>query len=325
MMKGKEWFKISKNKLCILLTSVLLKGGLFAQTPLERSEIISIGGIKQYIYIKGKDNSKPLLLFLHGGPGGSVMNYANKFTNKLQEHFIVVQWDQRETGKTKELNTTQTALTATLFENDTHTLIDSLLRRFNRQKIFLVAHSWGTYLGFQVSKKHPEWLYAYVAISPMVYQAESERIVLGLMKQKAMQSAGKRQLEELSTIEIPFKDGEDLYLHRKWLFDFIGTNSKVSRNFVTGWATTWLQVFNEASTENFMETLPSVNCPIYFCVGRRDFQTNFTLVEKYYKQLAAPKKGLFWFERAAHSIPSAEPERLQNVIIDIILKETYIE
>src|ERR1700754_2862789 len=71
-----------------------------ARTPIDTVQTPEINGIKHYISLKGRDSSKPLLLFLHGGPGGSVMDYADKFTSKLQEEFVVVQWDQRETGKT---------------------------------------------------------------------------------------------------------------------------------------------------------------------------------------------------------------------------------
>src|SRR5687768_9786398 len=94
-----------------------------AQTSVDRQETILIGGIKQYITIKGKDASLPLLLFLHGGPGGSVMHYADNFTGKLQEHFVVIQWDQRQTGKTLQLNSSPTPLSLAVFETDTRELI----------------------------------------------------------------------------------------------------------------------------------------------------------------------------------------------------------
>src|SRR6187551_2282999 len=78
------------------LLFVLLTGhSLFAQQQIDETAIISIGGIKQYVRIKGKDVSKPLILFLHGGPGGSLMQNMNKVSGKLQEHFVVVHWDQR--------------------------------------------------------------------------------------------------------------------------------------------------------------------------------------------------------------------------------------
>jgi pimeloyl-ACP methyl ester carboxylesterase len=293
-----------------------------SQIPVNKYQTISIGGIDQYISIKGMDDRKPLLLFLHGGPGGSVMSYADKFTRKLQEHFIVVQWDQRETGKTKALNLSSVPLTVTLFQNDTHELMDSLLKKFNQSKLYLVGYSWGTYLGFQMAKKYPERLHAYIAVSPMIHQLESERIVLDRMKEKAGLTGNEKAIAELQTIKVPFENGEQLYYHRKWLFDYVGSRTKLSRSYVLDWTITWLSLFNAASHENLNESLPEIGCPVYFCLGRKDFQTNFTLAETYYNKLIAPKKDLFWFERSAHLIPSTEPDFLQDVIIKNVLQQT---
>ena len=151
-----------------------------SQTAIDSTGTLTVGGIKQFVSIKGKDNRNPLLLFLHGGPGNSVIHYAEKFTHKLQEHFIVVQWDQRNAGKTLALNNSPEPLTVDLFESDTHQLIDSLLKRFHQPKLYLVGHSWGTFLGFYMAKNYPELLYAYIPICPMINQLESERIILSV-------------------------------------------------------------------------------------------------------------------------------------------------
>jgi pimeloyl-ACP methyl ester carboxylesterase len=293
---------------------------LIAQVPIDSTGTFFIGGIKQFVSIKGKDNTKPLLLFLHGGPGNSVMHYSEKFTKKLQNHFIVVQWDQRNAGKTLKLNASPYPLTIDLFENDTHQLIDSLLERFHQPKLYLVGHSWGTFLGFYIAKNYPELLHAYIPICPMINQLESERIILELMKEKARKSGNEIQLKELSLVKIPFENGEQLYFHRKWVLDFMGSKAKITKDYVQDWATTWLPVFNEASKDNLLESAPILRCPIYFFVGRKDYQTSSTLTEKYFQMLSAPKKELFWFERSGHSLPTTEPALLQEIIIEKILE-----
>jgi pimeloyl-ACP methyl ester carboxylesterase len=294
-----------------------------AQTSVDRQETILIGGIKQYITIKGKDASLPLLLFLHGGPGGSVMHYADNFTGKLQEHFVVIQWDQRQTGKTLQLNSSPTPLSLAVFETDTRELIQTLLKRFKREKLYLAGHSWGTVLGFYIARNNPALLYAYIAIGPMINQLESERIILGLMKEKALKTSNQKQAEELALIHVPFENAEQLFYHRKWLFEYSGNRKKLSRSYVENWSSTWLQVYNEAAKENLLSTLPAIDCPVYFFAGRNDYQTNSSITEEYYTILVAPKKALLWFERSGHSIPSSEPDRMQDLIIDKILPETY--
>jgi pimeloyl-ACP methyl ester carboxylesterase len=296
-----------------------------AQTAVSSEESITIGGLQQFITIKGKDKSLPLLLFLHGGPGGSVMNYADKFTGKLQDHFLVVQWDQRETGETRKLNVSPRPLSLAVFQNDTRELIDSLLKRFKREKLYLAGHSWGTALGFDIARKYPGVLYAYIAIGPMINQLESERIALDMMKEKASKIGDQKQAEELAHVNIPFENGEQLFYHRRWLFAFSGSRKKLARSYVENWSSTWLPVFNEASKENLIESLPAIACPVYFFAGRKDYQTNSSITEHYYSRLSAPKKALFWFEHSGHAIPSVEPERMQKVIIEKILPETCCE
>lgn len=295
----------------------------FCQQAIDSTGTMLIGGINQYIQVKTKDNSKPLLLFLHGGPGNSVISYAEKFTSELQKHFIVIQWDQRESGQTLGLNKSNLPLSVSVFENDTHALIDSLLKRFKQLKLYLAGHSWGTVPGFYIAKNYPELLYAYIPICPMINQFESEKIILDLMRQKAIDEKNQKAIDELSNVNIPFETGEQLYFHRKWLMKYNGSKTLLSKNHVVTWSNTWLALFNEASKDNLLENTPTMRCPVYFCVGRKDYQTNSVITEKYYQQLNAPKKNLFWFEKSAHSVPTNEPLLLQEIIITKILPETY--
>jgi pimeloyl-ACP methyl ester carboxylesterase len=304
--------------LVLVLFSVNFSGG----SPIDTSQTIFIGGIKQFVSIKGKDRSAPLFLFLHGGPGNSVMSYSDKFSGQLPEHFVVVHWDQREAGRTKQLNNSPVPLTVDLFKQDTYQLIVELLRQFNHSKLYLAAHSWGTVLGFHIARNHPELLHAYIPICPMVNQLESERAILEKMKERATRTGNRVALKELAEIRIPFENGAQLYYHRKWLFEYIGSNIRVSKSYVESWSVTWLSLFNEASEDNLFESASSLNCPVYFFVGRNDFQTNSEITARYYQQLDAPKKELFWFEKSAHSVPTTEPYLVQKIIIERILEES---
>jgi pimeloyl-ACP methyl ester carboxylesterase len=291
--------------------------------PIDTAEVISVGGIKQYITIKAKDRSKPVLLFLHGGPGGSVMAYAHKFSARLEENFVVVHWDQRETGKTLELNPSPVPLTLALFEHDTHELMMALLKKFHQPKLYLAGHSWGTVLCFSMARYYPELLHACIAISPVINQLESERIILGMMKEKAIKEKNDTAIQELSKVSIPFQNGGQLYFHRKWLMHFNGiqnVDSKFPKSYALSWADRWLAVWNEASAINLNESAPVLNCPVYLLSGRKDYQTNFNITEQYYSKLKAPRKELFWFENTAHSVPASQPQLLQDIIIQKILQ-----
>lgn len=295
-----------------------------AQTPIDTAQTVHIGGIDQFITINGTSRTNPILLFLHGGPGNSVIPYAKKFTSKLKDHFIIVQWDQRETGKTLELNRSPIPLALHVFETDVLELVTLLLKKFKHQKLYIAGHSWGTVPGFYMAKNYPELLYAYIPICPMIDQQESDRMALRMAQANAREMQDEGQLKSLSEINIPFANGEQLYLHRQAILSITKSKLNLSKQTVLSWASTWLSIYNEASTYNLTKTLTEIKCPVYFMAGRNDYQTNSTITEGYYQKLIAPKKQLFWFESAGHFIPSKEPERMQKLIIEQILPETYL-
>jgi pimeloyl-ACP methyl ester carboxylesterase len=182
----------------------------FAQTSIDTSMAVNIGGIKQWINISTKDASKPLLLFLGGGPGESNIAAKDYFTGKLQEHFVVVLWDQRESGKTRQLNPSPQPLTVDRYQQDTHELIIYLLHRFKRPKLYLVGFSWGTVLGIKTAQQYPNLLYAYIAVSQLVHQVKSERMLLQRLKEYAATTKNQTALRELSLVKIPFENKDQL-------------------------------------------------------------------------------------------------------------------
>jgi pimeloyl-ACP methyl ester carboxylesterase len=302
----------------VLLAAIILPDRLLGYPPVSVQEAVEIGGIKQWVSIKGTDDHHPVLLFLHGGPGNSVMGYADKFTSELQKHFIVVIWDQRESGRTAELNHSPAALTVSQMEGDAIEMINYLRHRFLQDKIYLMGHSWGGFLGLRVASSHPQLLTAYFAVSPMVNQLESERISLEWMRKNAAKQGNQVALHELSMIRIPFQNGEQLYYHRKWLAKGMGTKSP-EKGFVEAWAKTWLTLFNEASAVNFFLAAPELKCPVYFFVGGNDYQTYARLTEQYFNMVKAEKKDLFWFTNSAHNLNLTEPKKLQDLVISLSL------
>jgi len=294
----------------------------FSQKPVDTSEFVMVGGIRQFIQIKGKDDSKPVLLFLHGGPGSSLLQKSDQITGKLQQHFLVVQWDQRETGKTLALNKSPQPLTLSLFYNDTHDLIDSLLKKFQKPKLYLAGYSWGTGLGFYIADHYPELLYAYIAVSPVIDQWRSDSISLAMLKE----TMGKKAREELAQVKIPFENWEQLYYHRKWLMKHEGqklVNLSLPKSFVEAWAVTWFDVWSRSCDVNLFKSLPVIKCPVYFFAGKKDFNTNYLITQEYFNILSAPKKAIFLFDNSGHGLPETDPGLFQDAIINNILPETF--
>jgi pimeloyl-ACP methyl ester carboxylesterase len=288
------------------LQGAVIKGG----------EAIEVGGIKQWIQFEGEDDKAPVLLFLHGGPGNSAISYSDKFTRELKKHFVVVLWDQRESGQTLSLNKSSQPLTVSLFVNDAIEVIEYLSVKYKQKKIYLAGHSWGGYLGLRVAVARPDLLIGYFAISPMVHQFESERLSLEVMKANGAQDNNSSELTELGRVNIPFENSEQLFYHRKWLSKLMNSTTP-TKSKVDQWSASWLSLFNEGSQTNFFEFAPELACPVYFLIGSNDYQTHFKLAESYYEIVICKGKELYWFTHSAHNPHLTESAKFQNIIIEV--------
>ncbi|AZA55630.1 alpha/beta hydrolase [Chryseobacterium sp. G0201] len=278
-----------------------------------------IGGIKQVIEIKTDDTNKPILLFLSGGPGSSMMKNADSYTNILKNKFTIVQWDQRDAGKTLALNPSPVQPSVELMGKDTYEVINFLLKRLNQKKLYLLGSSWGNALGFTIVRNHPELLHAYFAINPVISQLASEKELLKTLKIHFKDSPVA--MEELKKVHFPFTNDEEMFYLRKWLFYKDGKEYVTTDDFKKGflqWSKTWSPAWNEVMKIDLPKTLKKVDCPIYFFVGKNDIQTLSSITKQYFEQVKAPKKDLFLFENSGHQIHKDEAEKFQNTIIQTL-------
>lgn len=289
------------------------------QDEMTRSLTPDIGGIKQFIEIKTDDLRKPVLLFLSGGPGSSMLNNATAFTRILKTRFTIAQWDQRDAGKTLKLNPSPGQPTVEQMESDTLQVIEFVRKELKQEKIYLLGSSWGNVLGFHAVKQHPEWLHAYFAVNPVVSQLASEQALLATLKTHFKDDAVASK--ELAGIDPALDTDNDLYYLRKWLFHKEGKDfatSKEFRDMFFQWAKTWSPVWKTVMTIDLRKSLATAGCPVYFFVGKNDIQTSASITQEYFSALQAPKKALFLFEHSGHQIHHDEPEKFQHTIIGIL-------
>jgi pimeloyl-ACP methyl ester carboxylesterase len=162
-------------------------------------------------------------------------------------------------------------------------------------------------------------------VSQLVHQNKSERLLLGRLKEQATAKGNKTALAELSLVRIPFESKDQLYYQRKWLFAFSKNpvSSSVLRKVVDKFPGSMFNLFREAGNIDFTQEVQELQCPVYFFVGRNDYQTNHELTSSYYQQLKAANKHIYWFEHSAHLVPYTEAGLFQRTIIDKVLPETF--
>jgi len=185
---------------------------------IDSLEKIKLGGVDQWIFIRGWDRTKPLLLFIHGGPGFPEMPFAH-VNAALEKDFVVVHWDQRGAGKSYPAP--NESLDIEHFVSDARELSDLLLKRFGAQKLFLVGHSWGSLIGALTAARNPDRFFAYVGISQFADAPESERMMYRFAVEQAEQMSNARASSELKRIgPPPYESMGDFRTMKRWVKKF---------------------------------------------------------------------------------------------------------
>lgn len=299
---------------------------------IDESRAVEIGGIKQWISIRGTDPKNPIILFLHGGPGSPMMGESWTFQRPWEDFFTVVQWDQRGSGKTFSLahRKVDRRMTIARMEADTDDLIEYLRRTYGKRKIFLIGHSWGSILGLRVAEHHPEWLYAYIGVGQVVNTEKNEAVSyqLTLQRARALKNvAAVRALEAIAP--YPGVDGSvpirKTIIERKWDVALGGmlyghsSDDEVERWSLSpdysAYDVVSAQLGEQSTVVSLWSQLPTVNfdavtrfkCPIFIFAGGEDRTTPSSLAEEYYQRIQAPQKRLFVVNDAAHYVFMERP------------------
>lgn len=305
---------------------------------------IEIGGIKQWILVRGKNRDNPILLFLHGGPGSAQIAVSRIYFSKLEENFVVVNWDQRGAGLSYSKDIPKDTMTVKNFINDTKELIEYLLKTYNKKKIFLVGHSWGSGLGILVTNKYPQLIEAYLGIGQIGDMQENERIAYKYVNEYAHKTNNIKAIKELQEIgEPPYNDLiSSMRIRSKWTTKFGARFYKLDMKqfklkflmsseytiadvykFAMGSTYSIETMWEEISKLNLFNLAPELSVPVYFLLGKHDYTTPYEIAEKYFDELIAPFKEIAWFDNSAHCIHFEEPLKFEKLIIDKLANIKY--
>ena len=314
------------------------------RNKLHSTESLHIGGVEQYIIIRADDITKPVILFLHGGSGVPEYFIMKKETKELEKNFIMVYWDQRGAGKSYCKDRVKCNLTTEQLIEDTKELSAVLAKRFKKEKIYIMGHSWGSMLGLLTVSKYPELFFAYMGIGQVSNQYEAEKESLAWLRERAVALGDKKGLKKLNTLTLPEPLADikewDYYLrvHRKYLLKYGGTyHKKVSmmkllKDFIFASEYNLKEkmmlipsalyslkcLWHDVVAVNFFTKVTSVEVPVYIFQGVHDYQVSYSLAKSYIENLKAPHKELISFEHSAHSPITEEYKRFNKTVIDIV-------
>ncbi|MGD2130424.1 MAG: alpha/beta hydrolase [Lysobacterales bacterium] len=269
------------------------------------------------------------MLFLHGGPGMPMMYLDHAFARELERHFIVVEWDRLAAGKSYHEGIPVSAMRVTREIADAHELIELLCARFGKKKVYLVGHSYGSYLGMLVAARYPNLIAAYVGVGQATDPHQAHEVQDRFFRRKAEASGNRRLLDELDhhkPIDREhwlFEYHAELYHSTSWLpLLWTGLLAPEYRltdtlNIPRGVKFTHKHLKYDAIDGPLTEDVRALDVPVYFFLGRHDYTTPSKLAVAYLKKLKAPRKQVIWFQDSAHFPFLEEPRKFAVKMLQV--------
>ncbi len=317
------------------------QNGKVVKNSMAEKRFIDINGYKMGMVIKSKDISNPVLLFVHGGPGMPEYFLTEDYPTRLEDYFTVVWWDQRGAGLSYSSDIDESTITVDQYIDDTIAVTNYLRQYFGQDKIYIMAHSWGTYFGIQAVQKAPQLYNAYIGVGQITYQKESERMAYEYMLNYFSKTGDEKTFKKLKNNDY-LSDGydkvRDSVMHRSGIGTTHDMTSVVSGIFfpsltnseytlgekINLWRGKMLLNKNKQlkMKKDLRETVTKLDVPTYFFSGAYDYTVNFKMSEEYLKRIEAPIKGFYLFKSSAHSPIFEEANKVEQIIKSDIFKNT---
>lgn len=314
---------------------------------------IEVGGVKQGMFIVGKDTSNPVLLFIHGGPSFSEFFLVDRYPTGIENYFTVCYWEERGGGISYSPQVSIESMTLDQLASDAIEVTNYLRDRFKKEKIYIMAHSGGTAFAIQAVRNYPHLYYSYIGISQITRQADSEKLAYRFMidqyssngDSKMIRKFEKYPVFENDSTLLPFFNSvlRDKSMHELGIGTMHTMKSIISGVFLPVWTckaytirekfNIWYSKFTLVNKAKFREQIlksdfttliPSLNVPVYFFSGSNDMTVNYDLSKEYLKKLEAPVKGFYTFHNSAHSPMFEEPNRFLEIIVSDVLNQTTL-
>jgi pimeloyl-ACP methyl ester carboxylesterase len=308
---------------------------------------VNINGVEQGMFIKSKDTGNPVLLYLHGGMPDYFL--TEMYPTGLEDYFTVVWWEQRGSGMSYRADIPP--VTVEQLISDTLEVTKYVRHRFGKDKIYLMGHSGGTFIGIQAAARAPELYAAYIGVAQMSNQLKSEKLAYDYMLAQFKENGNTTMGRKLEAAPVTMTHGmpaayravRDEAMHSLGIGTTRDMRSILSGIVLPSWQSrdytlsekvnTWRAkaaagvsiVWDTVLTTDLTKQVPELKIPVYFFSGRYDYTVNSTLAKDYFEKLKAPVKGFYTFEQSAHSPIFEEPDKVRKIVLaDVLIGENSL-
>ena len=327
---------------------VLDSDGSAPPRGISEKRFVTIGGVRQGMFIRGRDTTNPVLLFLHGGPCFPTFFMSEKYPSGLEERFTVCYWEERGGGLSYGPEGTLESMTLDQLTSDALEVAQYLRSRFGQDRIYLMAHSGGTMIGIQAAARAPQLFHAYVGMAQVTNQRESEKRAYRYMLERYAADGNEKRLGGLKgfpildddRLVIPYFKSvlRDEAMHelgvgtmrtmKSVLLDVVVPVMLCRAYTLPEKVGIWVSKFSFVRKSGLIEEqfaldvpskVPRLDLPVYFMSGKYDLTVNRDLSKEYLARLEAPVKGFYTFDGSAHSPLFEESERMQRILVGDVL------
>lgn len=302
---------------------------------IDEAQFVTIGGIEQWVTIRGWDRDNPVLLFLHGGPGDVTNPWTFALFAPWERQFTVVQWDQRGAGRTLRKTGPSVAPTMTVdrMVQDGIELSEYLRKHLAKDKIVIVCHSFGSILGIGMARARPDLFYAYVGTGQVADETRNYSVAYDALLKKAKAVGNQQAMDELTSAgPPPYKSGEGYRVQWRWANTFEGADQFLNETLGLALVApgNTVQDINDSgdgqmfSGEHLVRQTKSkgpkelgleFSIPMFIFQGAEDFTSPTALAREYEKSIKAPQKAFVPIHGGGHFAVFMKSDQFLNELI----------
>jgi pimeloyl-ACP methyl ester carboxylesterase len=306
-----------------------------APNGIDEAKYVEIGGIEQWVTIRGEDRRNPVLLFLHGGPGDATNPWGYAGFRTWLNRFTVVQWDQRGAGRTLGKSGPSIAPTITIerLTQDGIELAEMLRRTLQKPTILLVGHSWGSTLGVFMVKARPDLFTAFVGTGQVSDPAKNYSVAYEELLKKAVALNDRHAVEELKAVgPPPYLDRRGYGVQRKWANLFEGADHFIASMLgfaiaAPGYTARDINDWFDGQSVSADRLVPLTSAldakalggdfavPVFVIQGAEDFTTPTSLARSYVESIRAPRKAFVTLAGGGHFAVFMKPEAFVTELV----------
>jgi len=311
---------------------------------IDEARYVEVGGIEQWITIRGEDRKNPVLLLLHGGPGDATNPWGYAGFRSWLKTFTVIQWDQRGAGRTLGRNgpALEPTITIERMAQDGIELANLLCKTLEKDKIVLVGHSWGSILGVFMVKARPDLFYAFVGTGQVADPRRNYAVAYNELLKKAERLGEQRAIRELKEVgPPPYANGRGYAVQHKWSNLFEGADFFTYSMFglalsAPGYSTRDINDWGEGQDLSGQRLIPQTSIlepqmlggdfalPVFVIQGAEDFTTPTSLARNLLNSLRAPRKAFVAVEGGGHFAVFMKPDVFLKELVARVLPLTTI-